>query len=69
MMDTLARRADISDTPAMQASELARLREFERLMRELLVGGHVTADGVVVLSVTMPVGEWQHAINLLSMTP
>lgn len=67
MVDTTAmRHADISSTPAELTLELARLRELERMVRVLLVGGHMAADGTVSLSVTMPIAEWEGLIHLLS---
>ena len=68
MIETTApRRAPIAGTPAALTLELARLRELERLVRQLLVGGHVAADGTVTLSVTMPIAEWEELIQLLPM--
>jgi hypothetical protein len=69
MIDATATRpADIPGAPATRACELARLDELERVVRRLLAGGHVAADGTVTLSVSMPIAEWEDAIRLLSVT-
>jgi hypothetical protein len=62
------RSADIPGAPAMLAFELARLNELERVLRQLLAGGHITPDGTVTLSVSLPIAEWEDAIRLLSPT-
>ncbi len=69
MVDTVAmRHSDILGAQAGLTLELARLLELERTVRELLVGGHVSADGIVSLNVTIPVTEWEGLIRLLSPT-
>lgn len=69
MVDATAiRSADIPAAPAMLAFELARRKELERVLRQLLAGGHIAPDGTVTLSVTLPIAEWEDAIRLLSPT-
>ena len=69
MLDTVAmRHADIPSEQSGLTFDLARLRELERVVRGLLIGGYVSVDGTVSLNVTMPVAEWEGLINLLSPT-